>query len=393
MANHLPGNRSLLKDMNRSLLLNTIRREGALSRTQLMETSGLSGGAVSNIVNELLSERWILPAGEGDYTGGRRQTPLRLNPQAGYAVGIKLMEDRMVSAITDFQATILHAHEHHFSYDDDPQRIAMRISQVLQEDIARSGVDAARLLGVGIGLAGIVDAQSGVVRHSPFFGWQDVSLAALVAARSRRPVFVENDVNTLTLTEQLFGAGRHQKNFVVITVGRGIGMGMVINGQLYHGSRGGAGEFGHIVLLSPTDEERTLEESASDPAVLATLNAQRTAGAAYATIDEVAAAASAGDPAAQAALAQSGALLGKATANVINVFVPDLLIISGEGVAAGPYRLDAMERALREHAFAHLLDDVQILIRETGDQDWARGAAGLVLSKAFVSPVIQSDGL
>ena len=259
--------------MNRNLLLNMIRREGQISRTQLTEMSGLSGGAVSGIINELLASEWVFATGEGDYTGGRRQTLLRLNPEAGYAVGLKLMEDRIVSAVTDFEATILTHDEHPFTFDEDPDRVSDILATVIETSMIRSDVSAEAFFGAGIGLAGVINGHSGTVRYSPFFGWQDVPLADLVNQRIHVPVFVENDVNALTITEQLFGAGRRHQNFVVVTVGRGIGMGMVINGQLYQGSNGGAGEVGHTVIDgsgTETNRPTTLEALAADPALLAT---------------------------------------------------------------------------------------------------------------------------
>ncbi|MFN8379717.1 MAG: winged helix-turn-helix domain-containing protein, partial [Anaerolineae bacterium] len=111
------GNRDLMKAMNRSLLLNIIRREGRLSRTQLAELSGLSVGAVSQITGALLDAGFILESGEGEFTGGRRQVFLRLNPSAGFAVGVKLMERRIVCAVTDFEAQVLHSHDEHIRFE------------------------------------------------------------------------------------------------------------------------------------------------------------------------------------------------------------------------------------------------------------------------------------
>jgi N-acetylglucosamine repressor len=387
-----PGSRDLIKAMNRSLLLNMIRREGQISRTQLTELSGLSAGAVSGIINELLADEWVFKTGEGAYTGGRRQSLLRLNPEAGYAVGLKLMEDRIVSAVIDFEAQIRLQDESPFPFDDDPEKLSDILAKVVETSIVRSGVSTACFFGAGIGLAGVIDAQAGVVRYSPFFGWRNVALAERVSHRLRVPVFVENDVNTLTITEQLFGAGRRHHNFIVVTVGRGIGMGMVINGQLYQGHHGGAGEVGHSVIdASAADRgaDTTLEGLAADPALMQRVNHDSGSNSPIvANVGELAARAAQGDAEAQAALAQSGAWLGIGIANIVNVLAPELIIISGEGVSSGPYRLDAMLGALRHNAFDGLLDNIEITVRETDDQAWARGAASLVLSKVFASPVL-----
>lgn len=392
MSGFFRGNRELVRAMNRTFLLNAIRREGKISRTQLTEISGLSVGAVSGIVNELLQNQWVLDIGEGDYTGGRRQTMLRLNPEAGYAIGLKLMENRIASAVTNFETTVLAYDDYRFPFEEDPARLAIILADTVQSSIARAGIEPARFFGVGIGVAGIINSQTGVVRNSPFFGWRDVPLAEIVGRHTHLPVFVENDVNTLTLTEQLFGVGRRYNDFIVVTIGRGIGMGIVIDGRLYPGANGGAGELGHTTLAGNVISERPgyLEELAADPGVLRAVNAGLPNDSPpYATLEEVIAAAQAGDPAARAALAASGERVGIAIANAVNLLAPELLIVSGEGVAAGQYRLDPMVAALRRHCFDGLFDDLEIVIRQTDDQAWARGAASLVMSKVFAAPALQ----
>jgi N-acetylglucosamine repressor len=383
------GNRGLMKAMNRSLLLNIIRREGELSRTQLAELSGLSVGAISQIIGTLIEQGWILESGEGEFTGGRRQVLLRLNPTAAYAIGIKLMERRVVCAVTDFEARVVHYHDQVIRFESNARAESQLIASIIETAIAESAVPRERLLGVGVGIAGVIYSHVGVVHYSPYFGWRDVPLAALLAEQLNLPVYVENDVNTLTFTEMLFGDGRHHSTVVVVTIGRGIGMGIVINGQLYQGSQGGAGELGHIILDATAAsragaEQGSLETLAADPAVL-----NRVAAHGHApSLEQVVAAADAGDSAARAAFAHSGELIGMGLANVINILSPNLLIISGEGLIAGAHRLDPMFDAIRRYTFNGLLDAVEVLIKPTDDHAWARGAASLVISKTFESPLV-----
>lgn len=381
------GNRDLIKAMNRNLLVNILRREGALSRTQLTEISGLSVGAVSQITTELILDRWILEVGEGDYTGGRRQVLLKLNPTMGYALGLKLMEDRAVCAVTNFDARVLHYREQPLNAGPQPEAISDALAQIINDVIASSGLQHDQFFGIGVGLAGVIYGQRGIVHYSPFFGWRDVPLAHMLQARLGLPVTIENDVNTLTLTEHLFGAGRQCSNLVVVTVGRGIGMGMIVNGQLYHGAQGGAGELGHTIIDASRRPAGSLEQLASDPAVLEPFSA----GGREIDLKAVIAMAQAGDDRSQALLAASGDYLGIALANVVNILSPEMLIVSGEGVLAGSHRLQPMLDALKRHAFNGLLDDVQVVIEPTDDQAWARGAASLVLSKVFESPLVEID--
>ena len=395
MSRFLRGNRYLIKDMNRSLLLNIIRREGRISRKQLTEVSGLSMGSVSGIVTDLLENDWILEVGEGDYTGGRRQTFIKLNPEVGYAVGLKLMESRVVVAITNFEADIIAYKEETYTFNPDPETLVRTLSSIIRRVLEESQIEPETLFGVGIGLAGVVYSNSGIVHHSPFFGWKDIPLAMLIEQEINYPVYIENDVNALTLTEQLFGTGRHYNNFVVVTIGRGIGMGLVINNQLYRGVRGGAGELGHTVLIQQTNNHdefdfKTLEDSASDPALINHLFRQGHVPE-ISELDDIIKLADEGDEVAQEELRRSGQLLGIGLANIINVLNPELIIISGEGTIAGDYRLQPMLESMKKFTFNGLLDDVKVVIEPTNDRAWARGAASLVINKVFESPIEEAQ--
>lgn len=395
------ANRDLIKAMNRNLVLNIVRSQGPLSRTQLTDISGLSVGAVSQITSDLITEGWLMEAGESDYTGGRRQVMLNLNPKAGYVVGLKLMEDRAVCAVTDLEATVLNYVEQPVNTDFSFQAVAAALAQIVNAVLSQAQIPRQRVRGVGVGLAGVIDCQTGVVHYSPFFHWKDAPLAQALARQLGLPVYLENDVNTLTITEQLFGAGHARADFAVMTVGRGIGLGMVLNHQLYRGTHGGVGELGHLTLVPdgpPCDcgKRGCLEALASDPAVLRDLR-QALSGRRSsiltpdATIAEVIDAANRGDALAREGLERSGYYLGLGLSVVINILSPSLIIISGEGVAAGDYRLRPMFEAMRAHTFNGLLDHIQTLVVPTDDQAWARGAAGLVVGKLFESPLIEDS--
>lgn len=392
MRSAIRGNRDLIKAMNRNLLLNILRREGVLSRTQLTEISGLSVGAVSQITTELIEEKWVFESGEGDYTGGRRQMLLRLNPDAGYALGLKLMETRVVCAITSFEARVLYYNDFFLESDHTPSQLVKALAEIINTAITAAGLPRNAFFGIGVGLAGVINPHEGVVNYSPFFGWRDVPLAGLLQAKLGLPVTIENDVNTLTLSEHLFGAGRHQQNFIVVTVGRGVGLGMVLHGQLYQGERGGAGELGHNIIdlnrARHSVDAGSLEILASDPAIIQSLTAE---GFPCHTLHDVITAAEAGSAAAQEALRRSGEYLGVALAGVVNILAPSLIIISGEGVNAGNFRLQPMIEALRRYTFNGLLNHIKVIIEPADDRAWARGAATLVLNRVFVSPLVHSE--
>lgn len=405
------GNRDLIKEINRSLVLNLIKSRGPISRTEVARLSGLSPATISGITSDFVASGLVHEMGEGESTGGRRPVLLRLNHQAGFVVGVKLMEHAITSALTDLDAQVLH-------YRVTPlpaagpstlprtgrrqptvDAILPLIVQAIETTIAESGVDRARMLGIGVGMAGLVDGEAGICRYSPFFGWRDVQIAEPIAAHFGLPVYLENDVNTLTIAEQWFGYGHGVDHFVVVTVGRGIGAGTVVNGQFYRGAMGGAGEFGHITLQDdgpPCDcgKRGCLEALASDPAVVRRARAaialgEQTAlaGVKPLTLEAIVAAAEAEDELARQMLADSGRWLGIGIATLVNILNPQMVIVGGEGVRAGQWRFDPMREAIQAHAFNGLADRLEIVIEPSGDEAWARGAACVVLGELFKSPV------
>ena len=388
------GNRDLIRAINRSTILNTIKTYGAIPRAEIARLTGLSPATVSGISAELIQENLVFEKETGDSSGGRRPIMLAINPHGGYVVGIKVMEDHALGALTDLEATLLGKQSYPLT-DTSPLGVSQALSELIWELLNKSENPAPNLMGVGVGLAGIVDSVQGLVRQSPFFGWIDVPLRELIQDRVNAPVYLDNDVNTLAFAEKWFGAGRGIDNFLVVTFGRGIGLGIVVNGQFHHGTRGSAGEVGHIVIqpggeLCACGKRGCLEMYASEPAMLrqsAEAFRQGRLSTLPKTPQEMIALAANGETAAQEIFAQAGQLLGQSIANLINIFNPERILINGEGVRAGKWLFDPMRAAIDEHTMPSLRQDVSILVEPFGDDAWARGAASLVLHELFESPI------
>jgi len=306
-------------------------------------------------------------------------------------IGAKLTEDHISAALTDLEATVLARRTLHLPDTSQPTVLAS-FSQVVNEFLGSGLVARRDFHGVGVGLAGIVDSERGLLRQSPIFGWEQVPLADTLRDRLGAPVYIDNDVNTLTLTELWFGRGQGVDNFLTVTIGRGVGLGIVLDGKLYTGARGGAGEFGHIVVSADgprcaCGRRGCLEMYISDPALL---GRARQSGLEIDSIETLVDLAEAGDPAARSLLAEAGDLLGRQLANLVNVLVPQLIILSGEGVRAGDWLFKPMRSALRTQTMSALAHDFEVEIDRWDEYAWARGAAGLVLRQLFESPVYKA---
>jgi predicted NBD/HSP70 family sugar kinase len=394
MTNNPLGNRDLIRAINRSTILNAIKTHGAIPRAEIARITGLSPATLTGITAELIQDDLVFEKESGDSSGGRRPIMLAINPRGGFVVGIKLMEDHAVGALTDLEATLLCKQSYTFN-DRSPAAVAKVLGALVSELLSLADVPAQKLIGIGIGLAGIIDSGQGLVRISPFFGWQDVPLRELIQSHVDVPVYLDNDVNTLAFAEKWFGAGRGLNDFLVVTFGRGIGLGIVVNSQFYHGARGGAGELGHTVVqpggkLCACGKHGCLEMYASEPAMLQQAEEAFQEGKLSRlpqSPDELVALAFAGEPAAQAILARAGQLLGQSIANLENILNPQRIIITGEGVRAGSWLFEPMRVAIEEHTMPGLRQADSVIIEPLGDDAWARGAASLVLHELFESPV------
>lgn len=383
------ANRNLIRSINRSIILNAIKTQSEVSRAAIAHLTGLSPATVTAITGQLIKEGLVFEKTTGDSTGGRPPIMLALNPRGGFVIGIKLMEGQAVGALTDLNATILAKDSINLT-GVDVETAVETLAALVTRLTHGSGIRKKQLMGVGIGLAGVVDYADGIVRQNPFFGWQNIPLRDLLQTRLKVPVFIDNDVNTLTLSEKWLGVGKPVDNFVVITVGRGVGMGIVLDGRIYRGRAGGAGEFGHVVVdpsgpLCDCGKHGCLESLVSDRALVSI--ARREVDAAIDSLDGLLELAQAGRPEALAVLRRAGGLLGREIANLVNVLDPNLIVISGEGIRMGETFFSAVRSAFHENVMPGLAEDTEIRVDSWGDDIWALGAASLVIAGIFNSPI------
>ena len=392
----LLGNRNFSRALNRSAVLNTVKTHGPIGRAEVARRTGLSAATVTGITAELIADDLVFEKAAGDSRGGRPPILLALNPRGGFVVGLKLTETEAIGALTDLQATVIAKRTDRLA-GRSPERAVNTLANAVAELIGEARIRKGKLIGVGVGVAGIVDSEHGLIRQSPYFGWQNLPLRDLLQSRVRVPVFIDNDVNTLTLAEKWFGAGQSVDNFLTVTVGRGVGLGIVVNGQFYRGATGGAGEFGHTVMdpngpVCDCGKHGCLESFVGDPGLVrmaADATARGELPGPVADAQSLLALAQAGNPAAQAIFARAGEMLGRGVANLINIFNPQLVLISGEGVRSGDWLFGPMREAIARHVMPGLAGDAEIRTDSWGDDAWARGAASLVLRGLFESPVHQ----
>ncbi len=386
---------ALVRDANRMVVLELIREGAARSRADVARLSGLSPSTVTTITAALLDAGLVVEdraSGTTDGTTlGRPAVPLRLDPAAGFAVGVKLSPDTLTATVTDLEATPLATTSVPHRPEQDGAALISLFDLAVSDVLSRAHVDAQRIVGIGIGLPGMVDPTTGRITGSPLTDPAEHDLERLLGNHFSTTVVVDNDVNTLTIAEHLFGAGRGIRDLVVITVGRGIGMGIVLNGQIARGWHGGAGEIGHVIVQPDGPPcwcggRGCLEAVAAEPALVREVLA--ITGRLVAPGDL--AALGAADARVAQALARAGGRVGEAIATVVRVLDPERVVVSGEGVRLGSMHLDALrEAAGRMLGHDHRLD---LIVEPWGDDAWARGAASLALREFFHPAHLRDEG-
>ncbi len=382
------ASRSLLRDFNVSLLIELVRRAGSISRAELARQSQLSAPTVSAIVDSLLKRGIVIETTTAPSSGGRPPVLLSVDPKAGYVVGIKLRGDGVTTVVCDLDAQIVSSNERYVPLVGDPMAALDAIEEETRRALRDAAVPASKVLGVGVGMSGVIDSTAGVCRFSHLLQWHDVELAAPLRRRMGLPVWVENDVNTLAVAEKWAGDAHTASNFVTLSVGRGIGLGIVVDRSLYRGSHGAGGEFGHMIVEpgGPRCEcgrFGCLEAMVGEGALRRRVSERKGHDVSR---EELLVLVEMGDSAALDIVDSAGRKLGLAVANMVTLLNPELLIICGEGTALGSAFIDPIVSSVREQTFADLGRQLEIKIQSWGDEAWAVGAATLVLRESFNLP-------
>lgn len=375
------------REQHLGALFEAVLTRGPLSRRDVARLTGLSAASVTKLVKPMINHGYLVENVREAGVPGRPQIPLQVDPSRHHAVGIKLMDGEIVGVVADLHAEVQSSHRMKYR-DTSPTGVLDAIDAMTGILLERTPVERSRLLGIGIGLGGHVNGATGVVVNSPFLGWHDVALQRLVTERMNLPVVIENDVNTLAVAEQWFGAGSSFSTFALVTVGIGVGCALVLDNQLWRGVRGAAGEFGHMVVapdgpVCHCGKRGCLEAVVGDAAIAAAMSLA--AGRRITKVSQVVAAAHAGDPDARRVFTQAGVALGRAIAALLNLLNPPLVILSGEGMTASDLFIDALRAELERDAFSSTATDCTVLVRPLPDETWARGAAATMLRHGVLS--------
>jgi predicted NBD/HSP70 family sugar kinase len=374
-----PTSPSDLRVSNRERLLQLLRTNGAMTQAQLARASGLSPATVSSIARDLRDEGWLDDVG----TGGKR-TALSLSRTAGVAVGIDFDHSHVRVAIADLAHNILAEASEPLDVDHEAEEGIGLAGKMVRELLHDAGVGHQRVTGVGMGLPGPLRRDSGEVGDSAILpGWIGARPEAMMSEELGLAVRVENDANLGALAEIVWGAGRGCNELLYVKVASGVGAGLVLNGRLYGGHAGTAGEIGHVTVdesgpVCRCGNRGCLEVYAGADAVLDPL--RRRHGQRI-TLRQVIALAHEGDLGCRRVIADAGRSLGLAIAGTCNLLAPERVIVGGELASADAILLEPLRTVVQRSAIASLRG-TPILAGVLGDRAEVLGAVALVLRES-----------
>jgi predicted NBD/HSP70 family sugar kinase len=366
-----------------ALVFQTLLTQGPLTRAELGRRTGLSSGAVTKVSTPLLADGWISEIGQpaGERQPGRPATLVAVRPDRARFIGVKVTADELIGVLADLSATPLATRRS--GLDSRDVGTVVRAIAHLVGTLATAGEPAVH--SVGVTISGDVDGQTGAVRYSPFLDWRGVQLGRLVETATGIPTVIDNDVRALTVAEQWFGSGTGLSSFALVTVGAGIGCGISVNGRVISGAHGVSGEIGHLPV-GGTDRVCTcgntgcVESVASAQAIVDQVREET--GNTGLTLGDAVRLAHDGDAAARAVFTRAGRALGLAIASVANLFGPERIIISGEGVASYDLFADQIRQAFTAQAFGTAAD-CDLVVRPLPFEAWARGGAAVAAQRLF----------
>ncbi len=378
------------KSLNKRMILDMIRfSPGGISRAELARRMLLTRSAMTSIITDFTGMGLVDEIEIGSTTGGRRPVLLAIKPGHGNVVGIDLGATHLSMLVTDFSAHVLAELERPLTISDGPARCLDQIDIMLMELLGSLHIQISQLSAVGLGVPGPVEAESGEVSSPPIMpGWDHYPIRQHLEQHWHVPVTVANDAELGALGEWAYGAGRGVSNLAYIKVGTGVGAGLILDGYIYRGSTGCAGEIGHITIqengpLCTCGNRGCLEAMAGGQAIArkarqAVESGKRTELASIAPeailAGNVAAAASRGDLVAQQIITEAGQYLGIAVASLVNLFNPSMIVIGGGVAQLGDQLLDPIRTTVRERSLKSAYKAVHIRSAMLGRRASSMGA-------------------
>ncbi|WP_259617525.1 ROK family transcriptional regulator [Paenibacillus doosanensis] len=376
----MSGDSSLLKSINKSTLLGLVKLHAPISRAELAKRTKLTRATVSALVEELIAEHWIMETGIGASSGGRKPMMLEMNHEAGHIIGVDLRSTNMLFIVTDRGGRIVRKALYPYEQAADAERVLLQLIRLLKRERQALPASPLGLVGVGIGIHGFVEYPSSRILFVPQTGWKKLDWKEALEGELGLPVIIDNEANLAALGELEYGAAADCSDMLYLSVGAGIGAGLVLHGELFRGYNGYAGEVGHTTMElngrpCSCGNLGCWEMYASEKAIAGALGLEYTPDFTAVLLKLL----QAGEPEAIAAVGKAGLRLGVGIGNMMHTLNPQMIVIGNAMGQYAPWINESIHESLASR-FSYISSfNVQVTYSRLGEDCCALGAVSAVI--------------
>jgi glucokinase-like ROK family protein len=405
MAKRTAVDHSKMRDMNLSLILNTLRTQAPLSRTDIARSTGLNKATVSSIIRDLLQNNLIqeLETDNSLAEVGRPAINLGPNPEAGYIIGVEIGVDFISVIVTNFAIEVVSRRYESTARYFRREAMMDRLLFLVRESYEQMRRQGKLVFGVGVGVPGLVDISSGTLLFAPNLDWRDVPLRQILERELNAPVFVANEANLAALGESFFGAGVDTTFMLYVSFGVGIGGGIVLNGQLVEGATGFAGEVGHMTVAREglpcnCGNHGCWETLASQRALYGRIRQAITNGDSTwlaetigdridrLTVPLIVEAAEQGDAVARRALQETGEWMGVGVASLMNVINPQRVVVGGPLMLAHEFLMPTIKETVAARTWDWVREQANIVRADYSEDAAVMGGVAIIYRDVLNKP-------
>lgn len=386
-------------------ILDLIRNRTLITKQQIANELGINITTVSTLINQFKEkDKIIKEAGDGSSSGGRKPKQYAINNRLGYIIGIDVGGTNTRGILADLSGNTIHFLKVKTRAKEGKETVLNKVISLVNELTGLSGIQKERIFGIGMSISGIINSYEGVSVFCPNIpGWENYPVKKIMEKEFGLPVCIDDSVRCAAVAEKRFGIAKDNDNFIFISIGKGIGMGAIIDGKIYRGSMGLAGELGHITVsedgpLCNCGNKGCLEVIASGPGILkraregiengvvTSISKEINDDIGNLTVEIISKAANEGDKFAYYLINRTGEYIGIAIAAALNLFGSDLVVLWGGILESGDIILDAIKRTVKMRALEFISKRVRIEKTGLGDNIAALGAAQIFIDRLFSEP-------
>ncbi|MFB5662383.1 ROK family protein [Alteribacillus sp. HJP-4] len=381
------GDQILVKKINKSIVLNKIQTNSPISRAQISKVTGLNKATVSSLVSELIEEDFVDEIGAGLSSGGRKPMMLFFNKGAGYSIGVDLGVNYLLGVLTDLQGNIMEKTEISIT-DTDTEVVFPMLKELIDELIKKAPASRYGIVGIGIGVPGMIN-NDGLILFAPNLDWHGVQLKQYLEDQFHLPITIENEAKAGAHGEKIYGAGQNVSNLIYVSMGVGIGSGIIIEDKLYKGALGISGEIGHFSIESNGKKCRCGNKGCwelySSEGALIEKTAPLFSAEQEVTLEFLIEQARSGNPHIINAFDQIGEYIGIGLANIINTFNPEQIIIGNRFADLEKWLRNPIQRVLQQRLLPYYHDSVDLTFSDHGIFSCALGSSAFSIEKFFAT--------